>query len=112
MILAVTGFLPAGGPASLQLPPGKRLGNGPYRCFPCDPSRELLEGISSSVESAADGLGDAERHACLEHVVAARSASNRGDFAASLAAANRGIAVYRKAVESARGDDTINTPGL
>jgi serine/threonine protein phosphatase PrpC len=112
MILAVTGFLPAGGPASLQLPPGKRLGNGPYRCFPCDPSRELLEGISSSVESAADGLGDAERHACLEHVVAARSASNRGDFAASLAAANRGIAVYRKAVEAARGDDTINTPGL
>ncbi len=111
IILAVSGFLSAGESAALVLTSGKRLGSGPYRSFSCSPSSELLEGIISSVESAADGLGDAARHTCLAHVSAARMASTRGDFAASLAAANQGIAIYRGAVEAARRDNTINTPG-
>jgi serine/threonine protein phosphatase PrpC len=111
IILAIAGFLPAGGSADLLLPAGKRLGGGPYRSFACGPSADLLEGIVSSVESAADGLGDTERHACLEHVAAARTALAGGDFTVALAAATEGIALYKRAVELARGDDTIATPG-
>lgn len=106
IVLAVSRLLPGGEAASLVLPAGKQLGNGPYRSAGCKPSPELLEGIISSVESAADGLGDEERHECLEQVAAARIAARSGDHAASLAAANRGIALYRRAVEAARSDDT------
>ena len=109
-VLAVAGLMP-GGPAALLLPLGKRLGGGPYRSFDCRPTAALLEGIVSSVESAADGLSDGERRECLAQVTAARRALGDDDFPTALAAANRGMAVYRRAVDAARRDDTISTSG-
>ena len=108
MVLAVIRLLPSGAPPPL-LQNGKQLGGGPYRSFACPPSLARIEGIISSVESAADGLSDSERQRCLAHVTTARQANVAGDFTGALTAANRGIALYRLAVEAARRDETVNT---
>ena len=63
----------------------------------------------ASVESAADGLSDAERQEALKILANARQKAGSGDFTAALSEAARGIDVYRRSVEAARNDDTIRT---
>ncbi len=99
---------PAGGEQRV-LPAGASLGGGPYRSYDCTPSTELVEGIVSSVETAADGLSDRERQSALGHVAAARRQAAVGDFTAALREAAGAIAVYRGSVEAARSDDTVRT---
>jgi len=88
---------------------GQKLGKGPYREYGCEPSADLVEGIVASVESAADGLSDAERQEALKILANARQKAGSGDFTAALSEAARGIDVYRRSVEAARNDDTIRT---
>jgi hypothetical protein len=97
---------PAGGAAPV-LKPGGRLGGGPYRSYDCTLTPALVEGIAASVETAADGLSDRERHRALEHVASARKAIAVGALPEALGDAARAIAVYRQSVEAARRDDTI-----
>ena len=100
--LALAKLLSGGGSAGLVLPPGKRLGGGPYRSFSCRPSPELVEGIIASLESAADGFGDAEGAAFLEQTAAARAAAGANDVPVALAAVHRALQFYRQAVDAAR----------
>jgi len=86
-----------------RLRPGERLGEGPYRTYDCTPTPDLLEGVVASVESAADGLGDAERQATMDAVARARRAAAAGDVAAAIESAATAIAVYARSVEAARG---------
>lgn len=87
----------------IVLPPGGRLGKGPYRTHPCAATGPLLEGVVASVEAAADGLGPEPRARALAHVAAARRHADTGDFSAAIAAAAEAIAVYARSVEQARG---------
>ena len=83
-----------------------RLGDqSPYRAYDCPLTAERVEGIVASLESAADGLGDDVRQRALDFVAEARRQLGTGDLAAALARAVAGLAVYRRSVEAARGDD-------
>ncbi len=103
LALALARLLSGGGSATLVLPPGKRLGGGPYRSFSCRPSTELVEGIITSLESAADGFDDAEGAAFLQQAAAARAAARANDVPAALAAVHQALSIYRQAVDAARG---------
>jgi serine/threonine protein phosphatase PrpC len=107
LVAAIVGAMPPAGRDAPLLKPGDRLGGGPYRSYGCSPSSALVEGITASVETAADGLSDRERQRALEHVAAARKAIAGGALPKAVAAAAKAIAVYRQAVEAARRDDTI-----
>lgn len=107
LVAALVSMLTPAGGAAPMLKPGGRLGNGPYRTYQCAPTSSLVEGIAASVETAADGLSDSERHKALHHVAATRKAIADGSPSEALAEAAKAIAVYRKSVESARRDDTI-----
>ena len=92
--------------ADSQDPRTFRLGGeSPYRSYDCPLTAERVEGIVSCLESAADGLGDDERQRALDFVTAARRQLGSGDPAAALTQAVAGLAVYRRSVEAARGDD-------
>lgn len=108
-VVALMNLTTSAGGEQRVLPAGAALGSGPYRSYDCTPSTELVEGIVSSVETAADGLSDRERQLALGQVAAARRAAAAGDFAAALGEAAGAIAVYRGSVEAARSDDTIRT---
>jgi protein phosphatase len=99
---ALARLLSSGTAASLVLPPGKRLGGGPYRSFSCQPSPALLDGIIASLDSAAEGVDEAAGESYLAEVAVARAAAARGDVPEALAAVQRGLARYRQAVEAGR----------
>ena len=107
LVAALVGSMTPPGGTTPTLKPGGRLGNGPYRSYDCTPTPELVEGITASVETAADGLSDRERQKALQHVAATRQAIAAGTLPAALAEAAKAIAVYRQSVEAARRDDTI-----
>jgi len=88
------------------LPIGAKLGGGPYRTYGCAPSEPILEGILASVESAADGLSTEDRDHLLAAVTAARKRIKDRDVPGSLRVAAEAIAIYRRAVDKARSDDT------
>jgi protein phosphatase len=100
-------FASSTGPVRVLLP-GAKLGGGPYRTYNCAASAPLLEGIVSSVESAAHGLSTRERDQLLAAVSAARSQITAGDFPAAITAAADAIAAYRRSIDAARGDDTAH----
>jgi PPM family protein phosphatase len=93
-------------PTGRVLPVGARLGGGPYRNYDCTPSQQILEGVVTSVESAADGLAPAERDHLLGAVAAARKRVQSRDFTGAVRVAAEAIAIYRRAVDKARSDDT------
>jgi serine/threonine protein phosphatase PrpC len=103
----LTSFVSNTGDVSV-LEPGARLGNGPYRSYDCRPSESLLEGIVASVESAADGLSTHQREQLLEAVAAARRPMASNNLPAAITAAAAAIAMYRRFVDAARGDDTAH----
>jgi serine/threonine protein phosphatase PrpC len=85
---------------------GDRLGAGPYRGYDCRPSNLLIEGVVASVEAAADGLADVDRHRLLEAVASARRRLEAGDLPGAIGDAAEAIAIYRRSVEDSRGDDS------
>lgn len=107
LVAAIVAAMPPSGGATPVLKPGGRLGGGPYRSYDCKLTPPLVEGIVASVETAADGLSDRERHRALKHAFAARQAIAAGSLPEALRDAARAIAVYRQSVEAARRDDTI-----
>jgi protein phosphatase len=107
LVAAIVAAMPPAGGAAPVLKPGGRLGGGPYRSYDCTLTPALVEGIAASVETAADGLSDRERHRALEHVASARKAIAVGALPEALGDAALAIAVYRQSVEAARRDDTI-----
>jgi serine/threonine protein phosphatase PrpC len=109
LLLGLTGFSSPTTSETRVLRAGAQLGKGPYRNFDCSLTPDLVEGIVTSVETAADGLSDGERQRALERIRAARQASAGGDLPAALEAAARAIAIYRSSVVAARHDDTIRT---
>ncbi|MFM7207539.1 MAG: PP2C family protein-serine/threonine phosphatase [Planctomycetaceae bacterium] len=105
---AIAGAMAPQGSDVRFLRPGARIGGGPYRTRGCTPSAELLEGIVSSVEAAADGLSTRDRERLLAAVTEARMPIAAGDFPKSLASAAAAIAIYRQIVEAARSDATAH----
>jgi len=96
----------AGGHGARVLPPGARLGNGPYRSYDCRPTTALLEGVVASVETAADGLSGSRRDELLAAIAAARVAVAAQEFPAAVTATAAAVGCYRRAVEAARNDET------
>lgn len=90
------------------LRPGAKLGHGPYRTYDCGVSAALLEGIITSVETAADGLSHHDRDRLLAAAAEARRLATAGDLTASVKASAGAIAIYRQAVEAARSEDTAH----
>lgn len=109
LVAAIVAMLTPDGSRAQVLKPGAMLGKGPYRSTGCKPTGALVEGIVSSVETAADGLSDQERKRALDHVATARQAAGEGNLSGAMVAAARAIDVYRRAVEDARSNDTIRT---
>jgi len=115
-LLCVAGIVSASlamlAPAGAELrvlPPGRKLGKGPYRSFGCGLSRDIIEGMVASVEAAADGLSDGERRRALDRIAAARRAAGGGDLTQAITEAASAMAIYRDSVTAARNDDTIRT---
>ncbi len=106
LLSAVLSFFPTSTGPVRVLPVGARLGSGPYRTYDCTPSADLVEGIVASVETAADGLSPREREKLLVAVAGARSRITANDLSAALRGAADALAVYRRSIEAARGDDT------
>jgi serine/threonine protein phosphatase PrpC len=100
---AFLAVIAASGPPVKELPPNGRLGKGPYRDYDCRPTEALVEGIVSSVETAADGLAPDARNRALERVAVARGRA--GDLASSVPVAAEAIAIYAASVIQARGHD-------
>jgi protein phosphatase len=108
LVAAVLGMVaPATGGARV-LRPGAKLGHGPYRTYDCGLSRERLEGIVASVESAADGLASHDRDRLLATAADSRRLATAGDLTAAIRTSADAIAIYRRAVEAARSDETAH----
>lgn len=99
------------------LPPGKQVGKGPYRTSRCAPTRELVEGVVTSVESAADGLSTEARKKAADWLAEARNrmaniqGANAGEASGDVAkkaiqAVKQAIDLHRQAFERARLDVT------
>jgi serine/threonine protein phosphatase PrpC len=119
-ILVLWSFLSGiAGKVRLQrvLPPGKRLGKGPYRTSACEPTPDLIEGVVASVESAGDGLAPEARRQAAELLAEARNRLSGGGKAAGEAAAEtarqavqavkKALDLHRQAFERARLDVTV-----
>lgn len=103
---AILSRIAQGGGTTEFLPPGARLGNGPYRSYECRATATLLEGIVASVETAADGLSGVRRNELLAATAAARTAVGSRDFPAAITAAAEAVGCYRRAVDAVRNDET------
>lgn len=99
---------PAGG-EMLVLRPGAMLGRGPYRSYNCSLTKPLLGGIITSLESAADGLPDPERHRIRAKTTGARQVVDKGDLAAGLADIVATIGAYRESVVAIRDDHVLGS---
>jgi serine/threonine protein phosphatase PrpC len=101
-LTAFLGFIVPAGGASRLLPPGRRVGKGPYRSHDCRLTTTLVEGIAASVATAADGLDAEPARRALDAVERARSCLAAGDLAGGLDATAVAIDVYAAAVGAAR----------
>lgn len=107
-VASIVALIPPASDEAKALPPGKRFGEGPYRSYDCTLSKSLVDGIVASLESAADGLSDTDRKQALDRATAARRVMAGGNLAGALTEAAAAIAVYKKAVVSARNDVTLH----
>lgn len=109
LLFAVSGLLsrPSRG---RMLGPGDFLGKGPYRRYDATPTARLIEGIVTSIDSAAEHLTAADRDRTAAIVVRARQHATDGAFHEAVTAAGEAIAIHTRAVESARGDETSRMP--
>ena len=109
---ALIGFIAPSGGRLRVLVPGKLLGRGPYRSYSCRQSAPLLEGILGSIEAAADGLGDADRGRSQKLLEEARQKVAAGSFHEATLAAAEALAIFAKAVQLSRSDDTVTSQRL
>ena len=109
---ALIGFIAPSGGRLRVLVPGKLLGRGPYRSYSCRQSAALLEGILGSIEAAADGLGDADRGRSQKLMEQARQKVASGSFHEATLAAAEALAIFAKAVQLSRSDDTVTSRRL
>lgn len=106
-VAAIVTMLPAANNELQFLPPGAKLGKGPYRSYDCSLSTPLLEGIVASVDAAADGLPEKERQQVLERTAKARQALAKADLGGGLAEATAAIAIYRETVVTIRDEHVL-----
>jgi protein phosphatase len=102
---ALENLVPAS-PTGRVLRNGAKLGGGPYRSYDCAPSQPILEGIVSSLESAADGLASTDRDHIRAAAAACRKRMQANEFTTAVRVAAEAIAIYQRAVDQARNDDT------
>jgi len=105
ILLAVRSFMGPAPDTGRVLPPGDMLGKAPYRSASCRPTMEAMEGLLTSVESAADGLTDHDHAAVSSLASDARRHVQSGDVAAAIATAAATIAVYVRSVAASRTPD-------
>lgn len=105
-LFALLGFLIPPSVDGRVLAPGRQLGKAPYRSYSCAASEPLLEGILGSIESAADGLGNAERERTITILARARQNAAAHSFHEALVAAAEALAIYKRSIEQARLDQT------
>lgn len=109
VLFAFLGFLlPTTGDGRV-LAPGRQLGKGPYRSYPCAATEQLLEGMLGSIEAAADGLSDADRERTVTILTRARHNTATHSFHEATIAAAEALAIYTKSVEDSRSDDTVRS---
>lgn len=108
---ALLGFLIPPQTTARLLAPGGRLGGGPYRNHDCGPDAAVVEGIVTSVEEAAAGLDDDARRRATAAVESARGHARAGRFDDAIRGCAEAIAVYRRAIEAARSDETAGGGG-
>ena len=106
LLFSFVGFLLPAGADQRMLPPGGRLGNGPYRSHDCGPTADRVAAVVASVAAAAEGLDGPPRARIDEQVRRARARIEAGDPRGATAAAAAAIASYAAAVEAARGEAT------
>ncbi len=104
-VASIITMMPPASDDPLVLRPGARLGKGPYRSYDCSLSKSIVEGIVASLETAADGLADADREKAINYTAVARKALDNGELSKALAEAATGIAVYRNVVVAARKNE-------
>jgi serine/threonine protein phosphatase PrpC len=108
VLLAVRSFMGPAADAGRVLPPGDMLGKGPYRSYECRPTTDSIEGVLTSVESAADGLTAQEQADVARLASEARGQAQSGDVAKAVATAAATIAVYARSVDASRASDTAD----
>jgi serine/threonine protein phosphatase PrpC len=108
VLLAVRSFMGPNADAGRVLPPGDVLGKGPYRSYECRPTTDAIEGVLTSVESAADGLTAQEQADVARLASEARGQAQSGDVAKAVATAAATIAVYARSVDASRASDTAD----
>ena len=106
LLIAWIGFLPAAPVSVRHLMPGKQIGKGPYRSYQCKASQALLEGIVTSIESAADGLKEQDRERTLQLISSVRQHVAENQFSEAVMAVANAIAIYTKTVHYSRSGDT------
>jgi len=111
LMASFLGFLAPRSAAVRVLPPGARLGGGPYRRYDCTPSADLVTAMLASVETAADGLADREREESRRLARRARDEAAGGDPQAALRTLAEAVAIYSRSVEAARSDATTRLSG-
>ena len=110
LVAACLGFLAPSGGAGRVLPPGRQVGKGPYRTYDCTPTEGLVERVVTSVETAAAGLADADRERTTGILGRVRRHVAERSFHEAVVALAEALAIYTRAVEQARVDDTIRGP--
>ena len=110
LLFAFMGFLAPQAARGRVLRVGEVLGKGPYRRYDCGPSEQRLEGILTSIESATGGLSTADQDRTSAILVRARQHAAASSFHEAITAAAEAIAIFARAVEAARGDDTARMP--
>lgn len=104
---ALLGFLIPPQTTARFLPPGGRLGGGPYRNHDCGPDSAIVEGIVASVAESAAGLDGDARTRSDSLLETARHEAKLGHGDAAVRAAAGAIAIYRRLLDAARTDETV-----
>jgi protein phosphatase len=107
---SLLGFLVPPTRSGRFLAPKDRLGRGPYRSYRCAASADLIEGILTTVETAAEGLDASAAAKAAKAITAARDHVATRSFTMAVEDAAAALDVYRRSVESARSDATVRGP--
>lgn len=100
LLWAILQGLSTGESSPEPLPPGGRLGKGPYRSYSCAAGAEIIEGIVSSIESVADSLPPTRRHEAAERLAAARRQAAAGETREALRSVKRALELHVQAGRS------------
>ena len=110
LLFSMQGFLMPASSQGRRLHSGDFLGKGPYRRYDCTPTEQLVEGIVTSIERAAEELPATDRDRTVAILARVRQHAAGGAFHEATVAAAEALAIFSQAVEATRGDDTHITP--